>query len=738
MTPPWGRRPGDLLFWPRIELFVALLVALPILLLLYLSPAPVKRLEGALLDLQFHWRGPLDGSHALVAVVAIDEASLEQQGRWPWSRRKLAELLEKIDAAAPRTLVLDILFAEPERNPLLESRRWFEQSGIAPPELLRRDAGLADADLLLAARIAASGKVVQGFYFYRDGNASDEIVERVSDCTIDETMWRQAGSDRLIDAHALRTNIPVYSMPAGCGFLNFIPDSDGTLRFAPLLIKHRDFVLPSLALAGVHHHLSEAPLRALLSPFGVDLSLGERPIPLTEQGLMWINYYGPAGTLPIYSAADLFSGALPTDALRDKLVFVGVSAPGIEDLRSTPFDTLMPGTEIQAQIAANLLQGDMLRRPSLLLLGELLLVIAIALGYGLFFRRSIERTHGLLTLLLLALLLLFSHLLFRQGYWLHAGLLLLQMVSTFLLLYSLHFLRTLRLRQQLHAAFSQYVDPDVVASAVRHVDRLGVGGEEREISVLFLDLAGFTTLSERLTPQEVVSLINSFYDAVTAIVFRHGGCIDRLTGDGLIALFGAPIADPDHAFDAALTGLKLREALSSVAPVFERFSAPLAMRVGINSGRMVVGNMGSSRRMQYTFMGDAGNVAARLESLNKQYGTYRMIGEETFRLLAGRLLCRELDTVILVGKREPLTIYELIGMPEEAAQWSALLAGYSEALSLYRRGDFSTAEAAFAALVTIHGDPVSAIMAQRCHGMRAVMLANGDTAWDGIWRLKEK
>ncbi len=696
---------------PRADVIVAALVGLMTFALVAWNPSWLRLSESLLLDGWFHLRGPQPAADAPVAIVSVDEASLSRFGRWPWPRERVARLIRNIHAAGARAIVTDLVFPEPSAG---------------------------DEELARAMREA---RVVQGYFYYpkvgdalRQGYDPAAEFEHVADTVLPQVLDKAGSKSRVMEVAGLRVNAPLLAEATDAGgFLNFLPDDDGTLRYSPLIVRYDGFHLPSLALAGVRRFLGDAPMLAEIRPYEVNIVLGGHRYEANGQGLVWINYAGPSGTVPAFSAADALDGRLPAEALRDRLVFIGVAAAGLHDVRPTPVDALMTGTEVQAQLALNLLRDDLLRRPDGVYLFELAIIVLTALSYALLFHRLIERTHGRLTPLLMVMWLLLGYACFLRGIWLHVVPVAMQAAITFALMLTMHIAREKERRRNLRESFSSFVDPAVVEEVVDRVGRAGLSGMEREISVMFVDVEGFTRFSEQLPPAEVVRQINAFFDAAMPILFRQGATIDRLTGDGLIALFGAPLEDAAHAVHACEAALALDRALDPVRASFSGLGHPLRVRVGINSGAMVVGNMGSSRRMQYTFMGDAGNAAARLESLNKQYGTQRMIGERTRDLIGDAFVVRELDTVVLVGKREPMRVFELLGETGEQ-DWTPLIRDWNKALALYRAGDFTAAMDAFDHLARQYADEPARRMRDRCRelAMRAT------EAWNGIWHATQK
>jgi len=709
-----------------------------IALFLFFTDIPVLRhADGIMLDRFFKLRGPVELVKPPVALVMIDDSSIAEVGRWPWPRAKLGELFSTLGQQYhPRTVVTDMVFPEPERNALIESANWLAEHQKTVPEELRLYAPSSDGDRVLAQAFSHTPSLVQGFYYYTRLPKSleilshEDVLERLNNSILEEVHELPGASQRILNAAGINANIPLLAESSqSAGFLNFSPDQDGSLRIVPLLARFHGYYLPSLALAAVSQYLSASPPKALIERESASIFTGKHRIEATAQGLVWVNYYGPAETVPTYSAVDILHGTVPLDALRDKLIFVGVSAAGTQDVRTTPLDSLMPGTEVQAHIALNIINDELLRRPTGIQLIELGMILIVWLGYGIFFRRVIERSHGLASIFLVMAFISLAYAAFLQGIWLHSVLIAVQTMLTFLLLFSLHYSQELLHRRHLRHAFASFVDPAVVDEVADREDEIGLGGDERDISVLFIDVAGFTAMSEKLEPQEIVRHINAFFDAATPIIFQNRGCIDRLTGDGLIALFGAPIRDKDHAGHACRAALQLDAALTPLRPVFEELNHPLSVRTGINSGPMVIGNMGSTHRMQYTFMGDAGNTAARLESLNKQYGSLNMIGEATRLLLGNRFVCRELDTVQLVGKQDALIVYELLGESDEDARWQPLMQSYAAALSLYRQGDFAAAAEAFSKVSERFEDTVSHHMQLRCAAFSDAPPNN----WQGVW-----
>ena len=684
-----------------------LLLAAGALVLWWARATPVHALDELWHDAWIRFTAP--GKAERTAIVAIDDASLDRLGRWPWPRARLAALVEAVRAAGARTVVLDLLLSEP---------------------------GDREGDARLARALARVRAVEGVLLYFREENLFASRGETALDA-IAQGLYARVDERPPVHvprAVAMETNhAPLVRAAAAVGFLNFTPDGDGVLRYFPLFAAHGGFYVPPLALAAAAVHTHARP-EARLGPWENVARIGAREIRTGSRGLVWPAYLGPNETVPRLAAWQVLEGRIPPGALAGRMVFIGFTASGLSDLRPTPTDRFMHGVEVHAQLAEALLDGAVLVRPAWVGLVEILLILAGTLWLALWNRHLARRDHGLSGLAAIAALYLLAAMFYAHGIRMLPSAAVLEVVAGIPLLLALRHAASLREQHRLHDTFARYIDPAIVGEALKHPGRLGIEGEEREISVMFVDVAGFTRLSEQMPPREVERCIRAFFDAATPIVFAHEGAIDRLTGDGMIVLFGAPIRDPEHAVHACGAAIALDGAVARAKPSFREAGGELHIRVGINSGPMIVGNMGSSQRMHYTFIGDAGNVASRLESLNKQYGSRRMIGPRTRELVGDAFVCRELDTVVLQGRDRPITVWELLDPGEKRARWQPLLDAYARALSLYRMGMFGEAARAFAETAERFGDPVSRTMAARCRRLADDPPAN----WEGIWVAQQK
>jgi adenylate cyclase len=437
------------------------------------------------------------------------------------------------------------------------------------------------------------------------------------------------------------------------------------------------------------------------------LALGERLIATDEEGRALVRYYGPEQTVPTVSVADILAGRIDAGLLKDRVVLIGATAKGIGDVRVTPYGAVFPGVEIRASIVQNLLDGSFLQRAEWMRFVELLLLITIGVSLSFLLPRLGVRAGAALTATLLVTVIAAGTLLFRWQLWLSVVYPSLLVVALFLTTTVVKYFTTESEKRQIKSAFQYYVPAKVVDEITRDVTKLQLGGEKRELTVLFSDIRGFTSLAETLAPEELVRLLNVYLTQMTDKVFRHDGLLDKYIGDAIMAVYGAPIHRADHAVLACRTALDMMQALRELRAAWKRDRQPvLDIGIGINTGPMIVGNMGSQTRFDYTVIGDAVNLGSRIESLNKVYGTHVLLSEFTYQQVRdGFTNLREVDVTRIRGREAPVRLYELI--PEGTYADLAWLGEYARAYALYHGGEPKQAAAIFQALSHSVGDPVS-------------------------------
>jgi len=478
-----------------------------------------------------------------------------------------------------------------------------------------------------------------------------------------------------------------------------------------------------------------------IGPYGVDgLQMGEAFAPTDESGRLLVNYLGPPGTFPQYSISDILEGTTPEGTFRDKIVLVGAAATGIYDMRTTPFSPVHPGVEIHASVIDNFLSGRFIARPGWSETYDVfaIVVLSIVAGLGLWQLSPLPSVFFIAALFAVHVYVA-REVFVRYGLWLNVVYPLLALFATYLSITVYEFVTEQRERRRLRNAFGQYVASEVVETIVKDPDRLQLGGEEKELTVLFSDLKGFTSYSERYTPQQMIELLSEYYARMTEQVFACGGTLKEYVGDEMMAIFGAPIEQADHAARACAAALDMRARRHALSDEWVVQGRPrLSARTGINSGRMLVGNLGSKYRFSYGVLGDNVNLGSRLEGLNKEYSTEILLGENTVKLLGDAFVLREIDVVRVVGKEKPTRLYELIApggeaLPPEMARAMEL---YAAGLAAYREQRWDDALRHFErVLEQRQGDGPSLVMIERS---KTYIESPPGADWDGVFVATRK
>ena len=733
---------------------IALLLTLVVLGIYYLDPHFLTILELKTLDARFLSRGKIPTSNQVV-LVTIDEKSLDQLGRWPWPRVRLAQLLDALVKAGVKVVGFDIVWSEPDENSQLEVLTKIKQKlgelKVASRELERYVAEAlqkADSDRILADSLVRSQRAVLGYFFHfspQEGSGKQESPAKemppLTSFNLVKFTSEEAARVPLFEAIHAEVNLPILSQAAaGAGYFNIFPDPDGTVRWAPLVIKYQDRFYCSLSLAVLQKFQDDSPLALRIAEYGVDqVRLGKVSIPANEEGRLLINYRGPQKTFSHYSATDVIHGRVPEEAFRGKIALVGATAIGIYDMRVTPFEHVYPGLEIHANVIDSILQGQFLYRPNWITLVDILAILAIGLSLGLLLQRVRALWGALLgCLVFLAVLALGKTLFDSQGVWMNLTYPLLNLVLINTGVTGYRYMTEEKEKKKIRGAFQYYLTASVVEEMLKNPDKLKLGGEKKDLTVLFSDIRGFTSISERMTPEGLVKFLNEYLTQMTDIVFKYDGLLDKYMGDAIMAIWGAPLDQADHARRACLTALDMVEELHRLQ---KKWSAegmpPLNIGIGVNAGPMVVGNMGSDRRFDYTVMGDSVNLGSRLEGLNKVYKTNIIASEMIYERVHEEFLARELDLVRVKGKHQPVKIYELLSLVKSAApDQRALAEGFHAALAEYRKKNWDKAREAFQKILARfpHDGPAKLYL-ERCE----TLSKNPPPAdWDGVYTMTTK
>lgn len=682
-----------------------------------------------------------------IVIVDIDEKSLAEAGRWPWSRNAVAAMVKRLtDDYKAAVVGFDVVFAEPDDSSGL---RVLEDIGRGPlravPAYQAALHGLRNSlnyDRLFADTLKGR-PVVLGYYF---SNLTDARQGGALPTPVFPAGYFKDHLAFFIDWKGFGGNLPLFQeRAAGAGHFNPLPDFDGVSRRVPLVVEYGGAYYEALSLAMVRTLLGGAELRpgypdpeAIMEWLEVATPRGALKIPVDEFGAALVPYRGPERSFPYVSAVDVLKGRVDPARLQNKIVLVGTTAPGLMDLRSTPVGATYPGVEIHANLIAGILDGSVKQKPSYVLGAE----VVQLLFFGGLMAFLLPLLSPLRSSLLMAVTLAF---ILTLNFWLwQSAALVLPLASSLFLVATLfalnmswgYFVES-RTKRQLTGLFGQYVPPELVDEMARDPEHYSMEGRKEELTVLFSDVRGFTTISEGLDPKELAQLMNAYLGPMTSIIRRNRGTLDKYIGDAIMAFWGAPVADADHARHAVLTALEMQREMQKLAEPFQARGWPaLHIGVGVNTGTMTVGDMGSPVRQAYTVMGDAVNLASRLEGLTKEYGVGIVVGEATRDLLKD-IVFRELDRVRVKGKDEPVAIYEPLGVagevPREVMDELKL---WQHALRLYRAQDWDGAEVQLYNLLQRHPDVrLYQLYSERIQYLRANPPGEN---WDGVTTFKTK
>ncbi|WP_324778640.1 CHASE2 domain-containing protein [Thiobacillus sedimenti] len=670
--------------------------------------APLQRAEAWLYDAWLKRTAP-GGSDDRVAILDIDEASLKAVGRWPWSRDTMSALMNQLfDRYGVAAVGFDVVFAEPDTSSGLDALRRLARRDLAGNREFQAAFGRLAPRLDFDARFAQSlaGRPVSlGYYFLPQGYGTERTGTLPAPALpADAFAPLRPG---LPAPTGYGANLAAFQRAAeGAGFFNMRADPDGTARRMPLLSPF-----------GAGYYLALAP-STLRVAFGGDavragveresllgrafrtpwIEVGGIRVPLSGDGSVYVPYRAGA-PFPYVSAAQVLAGKVAPAQLENRIVLVGSTAPGLADLRVTPFSNAFPGVEIHAHLIAGMLDGTTRSTPpwardarllAVLVLGTLLTLVLLRVG----------PIVGLLATVALLALLLAAYAAAWSKSWV------VPMAAPMLAVFGLYGLNTAygffaatRSKRQITRLFGQYVPPELADEMSRDPGHYTMEGQSRDMTVLFSDIRGFTNFSEKLPPTELAEVLNAYLSTMTRIVQEQRGTIDKYIGDAIMAFWNAPVDLADHATRAVATALAMQAALPQLNREFAARGWPeLKIGIGVNTGRMSVGNMGSEFRMSYTVMGDAVNLGSRLEGITKQYGVGILVTQPTVDADPVHAFMK-VDVVRVKGKETPVAIYEPLGpMATLAEAVREDAAAFAAAFAAYQKQDWDAAEAALRAL----------------------------------------
>ena len=760
-------------------------------------------------DLRFRSRGIRNASPEIVLAV-IDERSLDTVGTWPWPRKQFGKLVDILSEDGAKVIGFDVGFWEPDENSNLrvlddlEAEIGSLQSDDGPiRNFIEKKRSSLDNDLIFAESLKRSeANVILGHFFHTNiGNLGyelsqdiiDERRDRISESRYPLIMQEDPDLDigmflPEFNVYAPETNLRVLTDAAdSSGYFNMVPDSDGIIRSTPLIIKCGEDVYSPLAIQCAWHYLDKPQLMVKAAIYGIEgIRMGNRFIPTDESGRLLINYRGPEKTYPYFSISDILEGKISEGTFRNKIVLVAATAVGLGDIRFTPTSgsAEYPGVEVHANVIDNILNNDFMNKPRWATIYDLLAIILVGVLVGIVVPRS-GAIKGLLFVLALFILHIIgvNWLFSRYGFWVNMVYPALTLFLVYLALTTYHYLVEEKSSRFLHSTFSSYLSPELISQMVESETMPELGGEARILTAYFTDIQSFSVFSEKLTATQLVELLNEYLTAMTDILIYEGGTLDKYEGDAIIAFLGAPLYFHDHSLRACRIAVGMQNALLDLRDKWKNEKqkpgepdrntknlpadewAPgdrwpkvvheMKMRIGINSGEIVVGNMGSSMRMNYTMMGDSVNLAARLEEGAKQFGIYTAVSEYTMNMeytdengnkerAMDAVEARLIDTITVVGKSEPVKIYELCAMKGGLSQQEKeLFSLFDKGMHHYINMEWDPAIEIFKQSLKIERIPdgkttPSEVYLSRCELFKENPPVPPGQKWDGVFRMTKK
>lgn len=725
---------------------------------------PLLNIVATLEQQAFDWRlarGADEGrKNKGIVIVDIDRDSLRAQGGWPWPRDRVAQILDQLfDKYRVRAAAFTFSFSAPDNNGLAvfdEVRREVSAGlDFSTQSRLRNLRRKFDYDGALAGALKER-QALLGYSFDHSARVEGALPPPVSFFDYDSQQIpdsRIGGGDDWIFYRGYAGNLPaLLDAAAGAGYSGFAADSDGLVRRSPLVARYAKKTYESLALALLRRADNPGQILNILTADGDDIEMiraGRYEMPLNATGEMYFNFLGAGGPTADYentrgavfryiSAHNVISGAVPEELLRDKIAIVGSSAAALRDIYSTPLNPAMPGAELLATQLANVMDGEVLRRPASVGFLALLALAGVAL-----LAAVISAPLGPVFSALLTVVLCGASVYLNLKFW-DDQMLVMNMVAPLLVLIGLFlwnaisgFVFEWRASRNLQSTFGQYVPPEL-AKEMGQRKTINMDGESREMSVLFSDVRNFTSISETFSPQDLTKMMNRMLTALSRAIHEHGGTVDKFIGDAVMAFWNAPLDDEEHAVHAVQSAMAMQAAMAALSAQLEQEGhPPMRLGVGICSGEANVGNMGSELRMAYTAMGDTVNVASRVEGLTKYYKIGILVTESTHELCkTSDIAFRIVDSVRVKGRAQALTIYEPLGDEHLlSGERRAALEMYMKMRDEYVRGDFAAARDSLAQYRALDpADGLGEVYEERIAGL----LQTPPAEWDGVTNFETK
>ncbi|RBQ29214.1 CHASE2 domain-containing protein [Aliarcobacter vitoriensis] len=643
-------------------------------------PNLLDSFDNRIRDSYFLFRGEIPTSQNVI-IVDIDEASIKNFGQWPWSRDKLSKIIENLTLANVAVVGMDIVFAEEDRT--------------SPKQIAKKlniKGNLEDYDLEFAT-IIENSPVILGYSFDLSNDNSSKETPSIPAVFVEKN--KQNNQNFMIEAKGTVLNLPILQNSSySSGFFNIIPDESGIIRSVPLFISFDDILYPSLALEMIRVLNDTQRVFINYDETGIsNIVIDDIIIPTDRFGRMFINYRGAEKSFKYISAKDVYENNFQIEDVKEKIVLFGTSAAGLFDLRATPFDSVFPGVEVHANIIDNILDGDFIHKASyldglnIIIISLLSFIVVILITYSHFYLKPI-----IFFIFILSFIILSYKLLFDFGVILNIVFPLLTIVLASVLSLIFDYFYNIRSEKAIKVKFASKVSKNVMDDILKNIDKDEFSAKSKEVTIFFSDIRGFTNISEKLDAKELISFLNRYMEPMSEIIIKYQGTIDKFIGDAIMAYWNAPIDIKNHSDLALKASLEQLEVLEKLNIELEKENLPkIDIGIGLNTGTVIVGEMGSSLRSDYTVIGDTINLGSRVESLCKFYGSKLNITNYTKEKLKDDYIFRFLDLVKVKGKNEPVEIWQVIGKGEAKESLKEELNSYNKAIEFYKNSDFETA-----------------------------------------------
>lgn len=666
-----------------LYLFAAIIVAVSIVSLYINLPKSLESIDNSLRDYMFVLRGEKPQSNQVV-IVDIDEKSLGTLGQWPWSRHKVAKILENLAAANAAIIGFDIVFAEEDNS---SPHKVLKELNIKKDDVPNYDE--------IFANMVVNTPTILGYQFQLE---EEEYIKmkapQIPAIFIEKN--RQQGEEFLLNAKGTILNIPLLQDNAySSGFFNNVPDPTGVVRSVPMVIRYEEQIYPALSLEIVRAVSGIDKVYINYDELGVkNISIGDFDIPTDRYGRLIVNFRGKEKTFKYLSAVDIFNNTFDKNLIKDKIILIGTSAAGLLDLRATPFESIFPGVEIHANAIDNILTSDFLAKPAYIDAVNLINIVLISIVAMMVVTFTPFWFNPFVAVSLLAIQgYVIYYMLFTQGIVLNIFFPFFTTILTTIVATLIDYFYEIKQEEAIKKKFASKVSKEVMDSLLKNIDEGGFDAMDKEITVMFSDVRGFTNISEAMpNARALIDFLNQYMTPMTNIIIEEQGTVDKYIGDAIMAYWNAPGNVENHA-DRALTAT-IRQ-IEHLKPLNEKLSAQglpyIDIGIGLNTGIATVGEMGSEQRSDYTCIGDPINLGARLESLCKSYGARIIISEYVKERLKNVYQMRNLDLVTVKGQSKPVEIFEVYSFGETQGRLKEEVDLFNKAVDLYRNSMFEEA-----------------------------------------------